>query len=72
MCAEDKNACRILFNSAYYLAKQERPFSDCPDLLKLQEKIRRLEQRNATETIGSQQDLQTLLQKLQRTVLQKI
>ena len=28
MCAEDKNACRVLFNSAYYLAKQERPFSD--------------------------------------------
>ena len=38
MCAEDKNACQILFNSAYYLAKQERPFSDFPDLLKLQEK----------------------------------
>ena len=38
MCGEDKNACRILFNSAYYLAKQERPFSDFPDLLKLQEK----------------------------------
>ena len=38
MCAEDKNACRVLFNSAYYLAKQERPFSDFPNLLKLQEK----------------------------------
>ena len=38
MCAEDKNAYRILFISAYYLAKQERPFSDFPDLLKLQEK----------------------------------
>ena len=38
MCAQDKIACRILFNSAYYLAKQERPFSDFPDLLKLQEK----------------------------------
>ena len=25
-------------NSAYYLAKQEQPFSDFPDLLKLQEK----------------------------------
>ena len=38
MCAEDKNACQILFNSAYYLAKQERPFSGSPDLIKLQEK----------------------------------
>ena len=38
MCAEDKNACRILFNSAYNLAKQERPFYDFPDLFKLQEK----------------------------------
>ena len=38
MCAEDKNACRILFNSAYYLAKQEQPFSGFPDLLKLQAK----------------------------------
>ena len=36
--AEDKNECQILFNSAHYLAKQERPFSDFPDLLKLQEK----------------------------------
>ena len=41
MCAEDKNA-RILFNSAHYLAKQERPFSDFPDLLKLQEKDKTL------------------------------
>ena len=38
MCAEDKNVCWILFNSAYYLAKQEWSFSDFPDLLKLQEK----------------------------------
>ena len=37
-CAEDKNASQILFNSAYYLAKQERPFSGSPDLIKLQEK----------------------------------
>ena len=43
MCAEDKNASRISFNSAYYLAKQEQPFSDFPDLLKLQKKIKRLE-----------------------------
>ena len=38
MCAEDKNVCQILFNSPYYLTKQERPFSDLPGLLKLQEK----------------------------------
>ena len=38
MCAKDKNACQILFNSAYYLAKEEQTFSDFPDLLKLQEK----------------------------------
>ena len=38
MCAEDKNACHVLFNSAYYLAKQERPFLDFSNLLKLQEK----------------------------------
>ena len=38
MCVEDKNTCRILFNSAYYLAKQERPFSHFSDLLELQEK----------------------------------
>ena len=24
MCAEDENACRVLFNSTYYLVKQER------------------------------------------------
>ena len=38
MCVEDKNTCRILFNSAYYLAKQKLPFSHFPDLLELQEK----------------------------------
>ena len=38
MCTNDKNTCRILFNSGYYLAKQERPFFDLPDLLKLQQK----------------------------------
>ena len=38
MCAEDENAFRVLFNSTYYLDKQERPLSDFPILLKLQEK----------------------------------
>ena len=36
MCPKDKNACRSLFNCAYYLAKQEHPFSDFPDLVTLQ------------------------------------
>ena len=43
MCAEDKNACQILFNSAYYLAKQERPFSGSLDLIKQKRKTKRLE-----------------------------
>ena len=38
MCNEDKNVCPVLFNSPYYLAKQERPFSDFSNLLKMQEK----------------------------------
>ena len=38
MCAEDENACCVLFNSTYYFVKQERPLSDFPNLLKLQEK----------------------------------
>ena len=43
MCTKDKSAYWILFNSACYLVKQERPFSDFPDLLKLQGKVKRLE-----------------------------
>ena len=35
---EDKNVCSVLFNSAYYLATQERPLSNFSNLLKLQEK----------------------------------
>ena len=38
MYAKDENACHVLFNSTYCLAKQERPLSDFPNLLKLQEK----------------------------------
>ena len=38
MRVKDKNACQIFFNSAYYLAKQKQPFSDFPNLFKLQEK----------------------------------
>ena len=38
MCTEDKKALEIKFNSAYYLAKKERPFTDYPDILRLQEK----------------------------------
>lgn len=38
MCAKDRESLRIKFNSAYYLAKRERPFSDSSDLLRLQSK----------------------------------
>ena len=38
MCAEDENACCVLFKSTYYLVKQEQPLSDFPNLLRLQEK----------------------------------
>lgn len=36
MAASDKKNLRVKFNTAYYVAKKERPFSDYPDLLKLQ------------------------------------
>ena len=35
---ENKNASSVLFNSTYYLAKQEQPFSNFPNLFYLQEK----------------------------------
>ena len=35
---KDLETLRICFNSAYYLVKQQRPFSDCPNLLTLQHK----------------------------------
>ena len=38
MCAKDRESLKVKFNSAYYLAKRERPFSDSPDLLRLQSK----------------------------------
>ena len=38
MWAGDENACCVLFNLTFYLVKQERPLSDFPNLLKLQEK----------------------------------
>ena len=38
MCGEDENASRVLFKSTYYLVKQERPLSNFPNVLKLQEK----------------------------------
>ncbi|XP_028408661.1 zinc finger protein 862-like [Dendronephthya gigantea] len=38
MSVKDRESLRIKFNSAYYLAKQERPFSDFSELLKLQSK----------------------------------
>ena len=33
-----KEILKMRFNTAYYLAKKEKPFGDCPDLLALQEK----------------------------------
>ena len=38
MGTDDKKALVIKFNTAYYLTKNERPFSDYPELLELQEK----------------------------------
>ena len=38
MGTDDKKALVIKFNTTYYLAKIERPFSDYPELLELQEK----------------------------------
>ena len=38
MCMKDRESLRVKFNSAYYLAKQERPFSDFSELLKRQAK----------------------------------
>ena len=37
---KDLETLRICFNSAYYLLKQERPFSDYPNLITLQHKNR--------------------------------
>ena len=38
MAEKDRENMRTKFNSAYYLAKKERPFRDYPDLLELQKK----------------------------------
>ena len=38
MNEKDKEVLPIRFNSAYYLCKRERPFSDFPSLLELHEK----------------------------------
>ena len=34
----DKNLLQVKFNTTYYVIKKERPFTDYPDLLKLQAK----------------------------------
>ena len=60
MCVKDKNAYRILFNSAYYFAKQEQPFSDFPDLLKLQEKNKTPGIKECYRKVGPQEILQSL------------
>ena len=38
MCDSDRKSLTVKFNCAYYLAKQERPYSDNPILLSLHEK----------------------------------
>ena len=38
MTEEDKEILNSRFNTAYYLAKNERPYSDFPDLIARQEK----------------------------------
>ena len=38
MAESDKETMSVCFNTVYYLAKQERPFSDFPHLLSLQQK----------------------------------
>ena len=38
MATHDKEVLENCFNSAYYLAKKEGPYSDFPDLIELQEK----------------------------------
>ena len=45
MCTDDRKALEYKFNSSYYLALKERPFTDFPELLILQEK-------NGTKNIG--------------------
>ncbi len=37
--SDDKTSMTIRFNTAYYLAKKERPFSDFEDLLALQDNV---------------------------------
>ena len=46
MCEQDRDNLHMKFNSVYYLLKQERPFSDYLQLLKLQTK-------NSVKPIGS-------------------
>ena len=38
MCTKDRESLRVKLNSAYYLAKHKKPFTDFPELLKLQSK----------------------------------
>ena len=38
MASDDKEIMRLRFNTAYYIAKSERPFTDACDLITLQEK----------------------------------
>ena len=40
MCTDDKKALFVKFNTAYLLAKKERPFSGYLDLFEMQKKKR--------------------------------
>ena len=38
ICDKDRDSLRVKFNTAYYIAKHEKAFTDYPNLLELQEK----------------------------------
>ena len=70
MCDEDKNICSVFFNSAHYLAKQEQPFFDFPNLLYLHKKNKTPScYINATEIIVLLEILQTPLVKVRSEIL---
>lgn len=55
MAETDKETMRVCFNTVYYLAKQERPFSDYPELLSLQQKngVKKFESNNNDRATGN-------------------
>ena len=57
MTTPDKEVLENHFNSAYYLAKKERPYSNFPDLIDLQEKM----ELSIAEATKTNEPLLTLL-----------